>query len=47
MSDYIRPKMTWCEAIVVLLSVETQGSDWIDREIDLAKQLGVEAAAKV
>jgi len=39
MSRYIRPKVVWCEAIVVLISPATQGSDWVDKEIDLAKQL--------
>jgi len=40
MSDYIRRKVEWCEAIVVLVSPETQGSDWVDKEIELAKELG-------
>jgi hypothetical protein len=35
----IRPKVEWCEAIVVLISPNTQGSDWVDREIELAKRL--------
>ncbi len=38
-SRYIRPKIEWCEAIVVLISPATQGSDWVDKEIELAKQL--------
>lgn len=37
---YIRPKVEWCEAIVVLISPNTQGSDWVQKEIELAKQLG-------
>jgi len=32
MSDYIRPKVEWCEAIVVLISPNTQESDWVDRD---------------
>ena len=40
MSEYIRPKVEWCEAIVVLISRNTQGSDWVDKEIELAKRLG-------
>lgn len=40
MSEYIRPRVEWCEAIVVLISPETQGSTWVDREIELAKELG-------
>jgi hypothetical protein len=39
MSEYIRPKVEWCEAIVVLISPNTQGSDWVDNEIELAKRL--------
>jgi hypothetical protein len=39
MSTYIRPKVDWCEAIVVLISPSTQESDWVDKEIELAKQL--------
>lgn len=39
MSEYIRPKVEWCEAIVVLISSETQDSDWVDREIELARDL--------
>lgn len=39
MSRYIRPKVEWCEAIVVLISPATQGSDWVDKEIELAKRL--------
>lgn len=39
MSRYIRPKVEWCEAIVVLISPNTQDSDWVAKEIDLAKQL--------
>lgn len=38
--QYIRPKVEWCEAIVVLISPNTQGSDWVQKEIELAKQLG-------
>lgn len=38
--EYIRPKVEWCEAIVVLISPNTQGSDWVQKEIELAKQLG-------
>lgn len=37
---YIRPKVEWCEAILVLISPNTQGSDWVQKEIELAKQLG-------
>lgn len=37
---YIRPKVEWCEAIVVLISPNTQGSDWVQKEIELANQLG-------
>lgn len=40
MSEYVRPRLEWCEAIVVLISPETQGSDWVDQEIELAKELG-------
>ncbi len=40
MSRYIRPKVEWCEAIVVLISPDTRGSDWVDKEIELAKELG-------
>lgn len=40
MSEYIRPKVQWCEAIVVLISPDTQDSDWVDREIELARELG-------
>jgi hypothetical protein len=40
MSEYIRPKVEWCEAIVVLISPATQGSGWVDDEIELAKKLG-------
>lgn len=40
MSRYIRPKVEWCEAIVVLITPDTQGSDWVDKEIELAKDLG-------
>lgn len=40
MSKYIRPKVEWCEAIVVLISPETQESTWVDEEIELAKELG-------
>jgi hypothetical protein len=36
---YIRPKVEWCEAIVVLISPATQGSDWVNEEIELAKEL--------
>lgn len=39
MSRYIRPKVEWCEAIVVLISPATQGSEWVQREIELARQL--------
>jgi hypothetical protein len=39
MSEYIRPKVEWCEAIVVLISPHTQDSDWVDKEIDLAHRL--------
>jgi hypothetical protein len=39
MSRYIRPKVEWCEAIVVLISPNTQGHDWVDKEIALARQL--------
>ena len=39
MSEYIRPKVEWCEAIVVLISPATQDSDWVDNEIELAKRL--------
>jgi hypothetical protein len=39
MSKYIRPKVEWCEAIVVLISPNTQGHDWVDKEIALARQL--------
>jgi hypothetical protein len=39
MSTHIRPKVEWCEAIVVLISPATQGSDWVDKEIELAKRL--------
>lgn len=39
MSRYIRPKVKWCEAMVVLISPATQGSDWVDKEIELAKRL--------
>lgn len=39
MSRYIRPKVEWCEAIVVLISPATQSSDWVEKEIDLAKRL--------
>lgn len=39
MSRYIRPKVEWCEAIVVLISPATQGSDWVNDEIALANQL--------
>lgn len=42
MSRYIRPKVEWCEAIVVLISPDTQGSEWVGREIELAKELGRE-----
>jgi hypothetical protein len=42
MSEYIRPKVEWCEAIVVLISPETQDSGWVDKEIELAKELGKE-----
>jgi hypothetical protein len=38
-SRYIRPKIEWCEAIVVLISPATEGSDWVDREIEIAKRL--------
>lgn len=38
--EYIRPKVEWSEAIVVLISPNTQGSDWVQKEIELAKQLG-------
>jgi hypothetical protein len=38
-SRYISPKIEWCEAIVVLISPATQGSDWVDKEIELAKRL--------
>lgn len=38
-SRYIRPKVEWCEAIVVLISPATQGSDWVTQEIELAKKL--------
>ncbi len=38
-SRYIRPKVEWCEAIVVLISPATQGSDWVNNEIELAKKL--------
>ena len=40
MSAYIRPRVEWCEAIVVLISPETQDSNWVDKEIALAKELG-------
>jgi hypothetical protein len=40
MSRYIRPKVEWCEAIVVLISPATAHSDWVNREIELAQQLG-------
>lgn len=39
MSRYIRPKVEWCEAIMVVISPATQGSDWVDKEIELAKRL--------
>lgn len=39
MSRYIRPKVEWCEAIVVLISPATQGSDWVSDEIELARRL--------
>ncbi|MFL6238999.1 MAG: TIR domain-containing protein [Actinomycetes bacterium] len=39
MSTYIRPKVEWCEAIVVLISPATQGSAWVGEEIELAKRL--------
>ncbi len=39
MSTHIRPKVEWCEAIVVLISPATQDSDWVDKEIELAKRL--------
>jgi hypothetical protein len=39
MSRYIRPKIEWCETIVVLISPATQDSDWVKREIDLARQM--------
>jgi hypothetical protein len=39
MSEYIRPKVEWCEAIVVLISPHTQDSDWVDKEIELAHRL--------
>lgn len=39
MSTYIRPRVEWCEAIVVLISAATQGSSWVAEEIELAKRL--------
>ena len=39
MREHIRPKIQWCEAIVVLISPAIQGSDWVDQEIELARQL--------
>ncbi len=39
MSTHIRPKVEWCEAIVVLISPATQDSSWVSDEIELAKRL--------